>query len=85
MCESFVLFLWIYYYFVVVVSSCSDLLYFKIILIIILDVCLYSSKSEKKSVDLDGWGGGEDLGRARGEKTIIRINRTKISIFNENK
>lgn len=28
----------------------------------VLDVCLYSNESERKGVDLCGWGVGEDLG-----------------------
>lgn len=46
-------------------------------------VCLpgYFVKKEKEGVELNGWGGGEDLGRNEGGETMIRIYCMKKSIF----
>ena len=55
------------------------------LLVLFLEVCYFLMK-DRKGVDLDGRGGGEELGGVEGGEIIIKIYyiRTK-SIFSKNK
>jgi hypothetical protein len=38
-----------------------------------LFTCWFSKEKERKGMDMDGWEGGEDLGRIGGREPMIRI------------
>lgn len=61
-----------------VCMSYSGLFYFTLILLFVFDGCLFSNK---KRVDLYGWGRRKDLGRVRGGEITIRIYGMKKIYF----
>lgn len=64
------LFLWLFFLFLFALS-CSDLFLFDFVIIPSMPVCFL--KRDRKSVDQDERGDGEEWGGVPGELTVIRI------------
>lgn len=51
---------------------CFFLCFFFLVLFALF-TCWFSKEKERKGMDMDGWEGGEDLGRIGGREPMIRI------------